>query len=170
MRRDGSKEAEAQSRDPSGDLPALPERSGGTPLGVLEDFIGFHLRVAQDASFRVFARHTGVHELKPGRFAAMSVIHNNPGITQGELGRLIERDKSSVTPLVQELEKRGLVQRVQSKADRRSVRLTLTAAGETMLRRLLVHAVEHDRKLDEIVGAGKPEFLRLLRKIADTLI
>ena len=169
MRGDGRKEPEALSGEPEAGLPELPGRSSGTRLGVLEDYIGFHLRIAQDASFRVFARHAGVHDLKPGRFAAMSVIHNNPGITQGELSRLIERDKSSVTPLVQELERRGLVARVQSDTDRRSVRLNLTPAGETMLRRLLVHAMDHDRKLDAIVGDQKPEFLRLLRKIADTL-
>jgi DNA-binding MarR family transcriptional regulator len=169
MRRDRSKDGEAPPPNKADDLPELPERRGGMRLGVLEDYIGFHLRIAQDASFRVFARHAGIHELKPGRFAAMTVIHNNPGISQGDLGRLIDRDKSSVTPLVQELERRGLVERIQSKTDRRSVRLSLTPAGETMLRRLLVHAMEHDRKLDEIVGDQKPEFLRLLRKIVDTL-
>lgn len=138
-------------------------------LGVLDDFIAFHLRIAQDASFRAFARHTGMRDLKPGRFAAMAVIHNNPGISQAALGRTIARDKSSVTPLIQELEQRGLVKRQRSRTDRRSVTLTLTAAGEGTLHRLEAHAAEHDRKLDEIVGRRKPEFIRLLRRIADTL-
>lgn len=150
------------------DLPALPARNGETRLGLLGEFIGFHLRLAQDASFRDFAKHAGMRDLKPGRFAAMMIIHNNPGISQIELGRALARDKSSVTPLIQDLEKHAFVKRVQSVKDRRSVRLTLTRAGETMLRRLLAHAVDHDRKLDEIVGAQKPDFLRLLKKVADS--
>ena len=152
------------------ELPELPPRNGDAMLGLLGEFIGFHLRLAQDASFRAFAREAGLRDLKPGRFAAMMVIHNNPGISQVELSRAIARDKSSVTPLIQDLEKHDLVKRVQSKTDRRSVTLTLTRAGETMLRRLLVHAADHDRKLDAIVGSAKPELIRLLKKIADALI
>ncbi len=143
--------------------------ANGIRLGVLGDYIGFHLRMAQDASFRAFARHTGVRDLKPGRFAAMTVISNNPGITQAALGRAIARDKSSVTPLIQELERRGLVERQRSSTDRRSISLSLTASGEEALRRLMAHAVEHDRRLDKIVGRHKPEFINLLKKIADDL-
>ena len=32
----------------------------------------------------------------------MMVIHNNPGISQVALGRAIARDKSTVTPLIQD--------------------------------------------------------------------
>jgi DNA-binding MarR family transcriptional regulator len=160
----------ARRRAPEADpLPELPARDGDALLGPLGEFIGFHLRLAQDASFRAFARHAGLRDLKPGRFAAMMVIHNNPGISQIELSRAIARDKSSVTPLIQDLEKHGFVQRLQSKADKRRVTLALTCAGETMLRRLLVHAADHDRKLDEIVGEAKPELIRLLKMIADAL-
>jgi len=127
------------------------------------------LRLAQDASFRSFAKHTGRRNLKPGRFAAMMVIHNNPGISQVALGRAISRDKSTVTPLIQELDRQGLVRRRRSTSDRRSITLTLTRSGEATLADLLVHARAHDRRLDAIVGKRKAEFLELLRKIADAL-
>jgi DNA-binding MarR family transcriptional regulator len=148
---------------------ATSDGAEGIRLGVLADYIGFHLRVAQDASFRAFASQVGIRDLKPGRFAAMTVVGNNPGISQAELGRAIARDKSSVTPLIQELTERGLVNRQRSRTDRRSVGLTLTAAGEEALARLMARAVEHDRQLDAIVGRHKPEFIRLLRKIAHEL-
>jgi len=138
-------------------------------LGPLRAFVAFHLRLAQDASFRSFAKHTGRRNLKPGRFAAMMVIHNNPGISQVALGRAISRDKSTVTPLIQELSRQGLVRRRRSALDRRSITLTLTRSGEATLADLLVHARAHDRRLDAIVGKRKAEFLELLRKIADAL-
>jgi DNA-binding MarR family transcriptional regulator len=138
-------------------------------LGPLANAIGFNLRLAQDASFRVFARHAGETHLKPGRFAAMMVIHNNPGLTQMDLGRAIARDKSSVTPLIQELQRQGLVRRLRSKADRRRVTLHLTAAGERALQSLRDHADQHDRKLDAIVGDAKRQLIAMLRKIADEL-
>jgi len=148
---------------------AGPERSAKIELGTLGEVIGFNLRLAQDASFRIFAKHSGEPHLKPGRFAAMMVIHGNPGLTQADLGRAIARDKSSITPLVQELHRAGLVTRQTSGTDRRSTTLTLSKAGEAALSALLVRAMEHDRKLDAIVGSRKTEFVALLKKIADEL-
>ena len=146
-----------------------PERDGEVRLGVLADWLGFHLRLAQDASFRAFAKHSGQPHLKPGRFAAMMVIHNNPGITQTALGRAISRDKSTVTPLIQELHRHGLVRRSPSAVDRRSITLTLTRTGEAALADLLVHARAHDRRLDAIVGKRKAALVTLLRKITDAM-
>jgi DNA-binding MarR family transcriptional regulator len=99
----------------------------------------------------------------------MMVIHNNPGISQVAVSRAIARDKSSVTPLIQELLKKGYVARQPSVVDRRSVTLTLTASGEAQLQRLLAEAAEHDRRLDAIVGDHKSELIRLLKDIADGL-
>ena len=138
-------------------------------LGMLDNLVGFNLRMAQDTSFRIFARRTGERDIKPGRFAAMMIIHNNPGLTQVELSRAIARDKSSVTPLIQELAHDGLVARRTSKEDRRSIKLKLTKAGESALSVLLGHATDHDRKLDTIVGGRKLELIALLKKIAAEL-
>jgi DNA-binding MarR family transcriptional regulator len=159
----------ARKASPLDSSPRRRKANGEAALGALSNFIGFHLRLAQDASFRAFARDVGQRDLRPGRFAAMMVIRSNPGISQAALGRTIARDKSSVTPLIQDLQRRGFVARQRSAVDRRSITLTLTRAGEARLRRLLAHAEEHDRNLDRIVGERKPEFIRLLRKIADSL-
>jgi DNA-binding MarR family transcriptional regulator len=139
-------------------------------LGALRDFIGFNLRLAQDASFRAFARNAGLKNIRPGRFAALMVLRDNPNVTQSALGRAIARDKSSVTPLLQGLQRQGLVKRKRSTADRRTVTLTLTAAGERVLNELIVHARKHDRRLDEIAGEAKAEFVAILRKVADIML
>ncbi|MFC2968923.1 MarR family winged helix-turn-helix transcriptional regulator [Acidimangrovimonas pyrenivorans] len=135
-------------------------------LGPLDGFIGFNLRNAQESAFRAFARHVGAEGLKPGRFAALMVIQHNPGLTQMDLARAIARDKSTVTPLIQDLQRRGLIERKPSTVDRRSMTLRLTAAGEATLAQMLGHAQEHDRKLDEIVGDHKALFLDLLKRVA----
>ena len=151
------------------DRPAAKSRDAEVRLGPLRNFIAFHLRLAQDASFRSFAQHAGRRHWGPGNFAAMMVIRKNPGITQVELGRAISRDKSTVTPLIQKLQRRGLVTRRRSASDRRSITLELTRAGEATLEDLLVHARAHNRRLDTILGKQKGVFLEQLRKIADEL-
>jgi DNA-binding MarR family transcriptional regulator len=153
--------------------PQVPGKSAAlappVDLGNLERYVGFHLRVAQDASFRAFARLTDQQGIKPGRLAALTVIASNPGISQAALGQTIVRDKSSVTPLLQDLQRLGLIERRSAANDRRRVELYLTAAGEEHLERLQGFAREHDAKLDAIVGAKKDEFLDILRKIANEI-
>ena len=151
------------------DRPAAKSRDAEVRLRPLRNFIAFHLRLAQDASFRSFAQNAGRRRWGPGNFAAMMVIRKNPGITQVALGRAISRDKSTVTPLIQELQRRGLVSRRRSASDRRSITLELTCAGEAALDGLLIHARAHNRRLDTILGKQKAAFLEQLRKIADEL-
>jgi MarR family transcriptional regulator, lower aerobic nicotinate degradation pathway regulator len=53
--------------------------------------------------------------------------------TMNELAKLLGLDKSSASGLVDRAERRGLVARVPSTADRRSVLVELTAAGRTLV-------------------------------------
>jgi len=139
-------------------------------LGPLGDFIGFHLRLAQEASFQAFARRVRDYDMRPGRFAVLVLIGENPGISQTALGRAAGRDKSTLTPALNNLVRRSLVKRQRVSSDRRSYALSLTAKGEKLLEQLTLHAREHDRRLDEIVGLErKAEFLRTLRRLAAAL-
>jgi DNA-binding MarR family transcriptional regulator len=139
-------------------------------LGPLADFVGFHLRLAQEASFRAFARRVANPHLKPGRFALLALIGQNAGLTPTALSRVSGRDKSSITPALRDLEMRGLVRRRIVPSDRRSCTLTLTPSGTAMLRALMMHARAHDAELDAIIGAeNKPQLLELLKRITRTL-
>ena len=133
--------------------PALRVLQGGAArLGPLDGMLGFHLRLAQEASFAAFARRVGDSGLKPGHFAALMLIHENPGLSQTALGAAMGRDKSTLTPKLAELERRGLVRRGRAPGDRRSYALSLTPAGEEALAVLRQHAAAHDRALDRLVG------------------
>ncbi|MCB8838989.1 MarR family winged helix-turn-helix transcriptional regulator [Aurantimonas sp. VKM B-3413] len=134
-------------------------------LGELENYIAFHLRLAQNASFKAFKRQTGQSDLRPGRFAVLALIHHNPGITPMALSLASGRDKSTITPVLRDLQRAGLIIRTPVPKDKRSHSLDLTAAGEEMLAHLAACAAEHDRDLDRIVGDRKPELLDLLRRI-----
>lgn len=151
-------------------------QDGGEPgsedvvhLGLLENALGFHLRLAQNASFKSFKRHTGETELRPGWFAVLNIIHHNPGITPIALSRACGRDKSTITPVLRDLLREGMIRRGQIPTDRRSYALFLTANGEEKLAHLATCAARHDEELDEIVGDKKDELIRLLRRIVTVL-
>ncbi|HWB47402.1 MAG TPA: MarR family transcriptional regulator [Hyphomicrobiaceae bacterium] len=142
----------------------------GIDYGPLAEWLGFNLRMAQTASFQAFARESEDVDLRPGRFAVLTLIGRNPGISQTALSRANCRDKSTLTPVLNDLTRRGLINRTRVKKDQRSYQLTLTPAGEAMLRRLTACAERHERELDRIVGPrDRARFLHLLKKLRSEL-
>jgi DNA-binding MarR family transcriptional regulator len=139
-------------------------------LGPLAGFIGFHLHLAQEASFQALALRLRKVDMTPGRFAVLALVAENPGISQTVLGRASRRDKSSLTPTLDDLERRGLLVRRRVPRDRRSYALSLTPKGMKLLEELMVHARAHEAGLDRIVGLkNKAEFIRAMRRIAMAL-
>lgn len=142
------------------------EKAEPIKLGKLDEYIGFNLRLAQNASFKAFKRHTGEQDLRPGWFAVLSLVHDNPGITPMALSKASGRDKSTLTPVLRDHLRLKLIARETVESDKRSYTLSLTRLGEAKLATLAEHAAAHDRTLDEIVGAKKKELIRLLKRIS----
>jgi DNA-binding MarR family transcriptional regulator len=153
-----------ESNGPGVSFPAAG--SGSVDLGPLADWIGFHLRLAQNASFQAFARTASGIDLRPGRFATLMLIGRNPGISQTALSRANARDKSSLTPVLNDLARRKLIKRVRAKGDRRSYQLMLTPAGEDLLAKLTACAREHEQHLDALLGpSDRARFLNVLKRL-----
>jgi DNA-binding MarR family transcriptional regulator len=141
--------------------------AGSIKFGPLATWIGFNLRMAQEATFEAFSRRSQAIGESPGRFATLTIIARNPGISQTELSLANGRDKSSLTPVVEDLVRRGLVERKRVHTDRRTYRLNVTPAGKKMLTDLTRCARRHERNLDRIIGPrDRQRFLKLLKKIA----
>ena len=123
--------------------------------------------MAQEAAFQAFARRSQEIGESPGRFATLVLIARNPGISQTELSLANGRDKSSLTPVVEELVRRGLVDRKKMESDRRTYRLTVTPAGKRILTTLTRCARRHERNLDRVIGErDRMRFIQILKKIA----
>src|ERR1700730_16290218 len=146
---------------------AVPEGVEPIDFGPLAGWIGFNLRMAQTAVFQAFARLAKDIGVRPGRFATLVLIGRNPGISQTALSRANARDKSTLTPVLEDLVRRGLVRRKRLHNDRRTYRLTLTPAGKKLLRQLPACARRHEQSLDRVVGRReRVQFLATLRRLA----
>jgi DNA-binding MarR family transcriptional regulator len=136
-------------------------------FGPLAHWVGFNLRMAQEAAFQAFSHLSQEIGESPGRFATLTLIARNPGISQTELSLANGRDKSSLTPVVEDLVKRGLVERKRMDNDRRTYRLNLTPSGKKVLTMLTHCARRHERNLDRVIGErDRKRFLQILKKIA----
>src|SRR5450631_857098 len=136
-------------------------------FGPLATWVGFNLRMAQEAAFEAFSRRSQEVGESPGRFATLTLIARNPGISQTELSHANGRDKSSLIPVVADPVRRGLVERKLMRQDRRTYRLNVTPAGKKALAMLTRCARRHERVLDGIIGQrDRKRFLQILKKIA----
>lgn len=142
------------------------ERGEAIDYGPLAGWVGFNLRMAQAAAFQAFSRLAKEIGTRPGRFATLMLIGRNPGISQTALSRANGRDKSSLTPVLNDLARRGLITRRRTRTDQRAYRLTLTPAGRRLLAELTRCARVHERNLDRIIGARvQKDFVRALKRI-----
>ena len=141
--------------------------AGSIDFGPLATWVGFNLRMAQEATFQAFSHLSQEVGEGPGRFATLTLIARNPGLSQTELSQATGRDKSSLTPVIEDLVRRRLIERKRLDHDRRAYCLSLTAAGQKTLASLMRAARKHERNLDRLIGArDRTQFIAILKKIA----
>lgn len=119
----------------------------GIRLGVLPDLLGYHLRLAQIALFRDFSEALGEYAVTPGLFGVLVIIESNPDLKQSELARATQLDRSTVVTVIDNLERRKLVERRPAPNDRRSNALRLTDEGTALLRKLKRRVAEHEKRM-----------------------
>src|SRR5215469_14285462 len=141
--------------------------AGPINFGPLANWVGFNLRMAQEAAFQAFSRRSQDIGERPGRFATLTLIARNPGISQTELSQANGRDKSSLTPVIDDLARRGLIERKRTQNDRRTYRLMITPTGKKVLTMMTRCARRHERNLDSVIGErDRKRFIQILKKIA----
>ncbi len=101
------------------------------------------------------------------RFDLMSQLERHPGgLKMNELSRLLMVTGGNVTAIVDQLEKEGLVERVDEPADRRAFRIQLTRAGEKTFAEM---ARAHEEWVVELLAGmsrrEQDDLLRLLAKV-----
>jgi len=135
-------------------------------FGQLPELIGYQLRLAQIAIFRDFAMTLGELDITPGLFGVLVIIEANAGLKQAELAKAAHLDRSTVVSVIDNLERRTLVERRAAVTDRRSNSLHLTANGKTLLRKLKRLVAEHEQRLKgNLSEAEQATLIRLMRKI-----
>jgi len=101
------------------------------------------------------------------RFDLMAQLERyRDGLKMNELSRLLMVTGGNVTAIVDQLEKEGLVERVDEPADRRAFRIQLTRAGEKGFAEM---ARSHEEWVVELLAGlssrERDELLKLLAKL-----
>jgi len=103
--------------------------------------------------------------LTPQQAHLLCVLISGPlGMT--ELSRILSIERSSLTSMVDRLERRDLVARVASPTDRRACRIELTAAGKDLAHQCHDAVVDRIRDLtSELPAASRTTLTKALQSI-----
>jgi DNA-binding MarR family transcriptional regulator len=105
-------------------------------------------------------------EVTGPQFTALGVLHVDGPMDQRSLGERARLDKSTTTPLLERLARRGLVEITRDAADRRRKLLQITPAGTRLLARVAPKAVEVGEQMLAPLDAGEREqLLALLERV-----
>lgn len=135
-------------------------------LGPLPGLLGHLLRRAHTRMLLDFTESTAEFGVTSGEFALLCLVEANPGVTLGQLATAAALDKSTLSPAMQRLTERGLVERHAVPNDRRAQALRLSPGGAALLPPLKDRIAEHETRLSQPLEASEREMLmRLLRKL-----
>lgn len=138
------------------------------PADMAPSSLAFLLSQVGIYAARQFAERLATVDLEPPLFRVLNLVDAAEGHSQQAIGEAIQVPPSRMVGLVDELEKRGLVERRPDPADRRVRALYLTAAGREALARGREIAREHERQLTKgMAAADRDSLTRLLGEIVD---
>lgn len=101
------------------------------------------------------ARHDiASHGFKPSEFAVLELLYHKGPVTMSQVAEKVLLTTASVTHVVDQLEKMGLVARVASPEDRRVIHLHLSDAGRASIAACFPR---HAQKIVEVVSGLTPE-------------
>ncbi len=100
--------------------------------GPLLALVGYNARRAYLPIHQLFAKRMARFALKPAEFSALALIAHNQPVTQKELAAALSIPAPNMVVLLDKLEARGVVERVQSSADKRVWLISTSAKGRSL--------------------------------------
>lgn len=106
--------------------------------------------------------------LKPGQFQVLAELRGRDPLSMNasDLARAIVLTSGGMTPILDQLEQRGLILRQMDGQDRRARRISITEKGRSTVNRALEQQIARHRALNAVLTLEERETLSaLLRKL-----
>jgi DNA-binding MarR family transcriptional regulator len=164
----GDARGEGPTADPAVTPAARRTRHGDMAEDMIERIIGYRLAMASIPTRQLFNRHVGdVLKLRPVDFTLLALIRANPDVTAKRLSQALAISAPRLTPILERLERRGLIRRERSEADRRAQHIALTETGEhTITRGLQLSLRAEAAHFAALSPAERAMLVELLAKVA----
>jgi len=123
------------------------------------------VRAAQSVSGRVESHFSGIG-LSVSQFGALEALYHLGPLFQKDLASKILKSTGNITMVVDNLEKRGLVERVRDEKDRRHYSVRITEKGAGLIKSFFPgHVARIVHEMGVLTRAEQKELDRLCRKV-----
>jgi DNA-binding MarR family transcriptional regulator len=119
----------------------------------LADLLGYQLRRASQTLMAGLTKDLSALSLSVVEVSVLLVIKAHPGITQSEIGRLLDVRRANMVPLTAKLFARRLL--TKESASGRAILLTLTTHGEEVVRAARRHIARHEARILPELGTAE---------------
>ncbi len=131
----------------------------------VDNLVGYNLRRAYGVQMQRFRAVFAPHSIRPIQLAILGIIYENPGMKQADLGRMLQIERANIVTLLDQLERRRLIERRTGTSDRRARLLQLTATGRKLTAELLEqHALLEEDLAQQLGESERDTLLKILRK------
>ena len=122
-------------------------------------------RAAESVTVRI-NRHFADANLTISQFGVLEALYHLGPLHQNELGKKILKSSGNMTMVIDNLCKRGLVERTRNVDDRRYITVSLTEAGNTLISEIFPkHVAIVEREIGVLSQEEQAEIERLCRKL-----
>lgn len=113
----------------------------------LRGLVGYNMKRAFMVVRADLARTLEPFELRMLTFTALTLIADNPGLSQSQLAEAMQVERPNLVVIVDELETRGLINRDRVPTDRRTYALRITDEGTRLLAEATRAVREHENHI-----------------------
>jgi MarR family 2-MHQ and catechol resistance regulon transcriptional repressor len=103
--------------------------------------------------------------LTESQFGILDALYHLGPMKQKELGKKILKSGGNITMVINNLEKRGLVQRKKGEMDKRQFIIHLTNSGKNLIQELLPNVIKKVKNYFEILSKDEQKELQRICKI-----
>ncbi len=134
------------------------------------EFLGYLLSVAFRTLKKKIESKLSPYDLTTPQWGVLSRLYEEDGLTLIELTKRLYSDPATIKLMIDKLEKKGLVKRIENEKDKRSLKIFLTENGKLLeepLRELVKGVIKES--LINFTKDEKVEIKRLLKKLISNL-
>lgn len=144
----------------------MPKRYGGSDAEKLQIDAYVKMMRCADTVQNQLARNVEAQGITLSQLGVLEILLHHGAQNQKSLAQKMLRSGANMTTIIDNLEKRGIVERTRSGDDRRQIMITLTPAGKKLIEDLFPLHLQNIFRMMSVLSADELElYARLSRKL-----
>lgn len=126
----------------------------------LEECVNYLLTTAQHSVFLKMTEKLSVFDITPVQYAVLYCLWENDKRSPKEIAERLKLENSTISGILERMEKKGLIERSISKEDRRYIQVMLTEKGANLKDAVLTAVEEVNNEVMSVFSDKDREMLK----------